>query len=223
MRRMDCAQLVDAAPELALGILPGDERAAALAHLDECPGCQQHVSSLAGVTDQLLLLTPKAEPAAGFEQRVLASLTSSQPRPVRHLRMKRRAAVAVLALAACLALAVVLRWAGPSSPSSLASAEMRTESGAVVGQVFVHRESPAVLFMSLPSWAERVRAYSQPGETYALRIERSDGPPRTLPVTMNADAAWATTLDVDPRAITTVAMIDSQGHVWCRAQFGTAA
>ena len=40
MRRMDCTQLADAAPELALGILPGDERAAALAHLDECPGCR---------------------------------------------------------------------------------------------------------------------------------------------------------------------------------------
>ena len=47
MRRMDCAQLADAAPELALGILPGDERAAALAHLDECPGCRQrHERSL---------------------------------------------------------------------------------------------------------------------------------------------------------------------------------
>ena len=80
MRRMDCAQLADAAPELALGILPGDERAAALAHLDECPGCRQQVSSLAGVTDQLLLLTPTAEPPAGFEQRVLASLGTSPNR-----------------------------------------------------------------------------------------------------------------------------------------------
>src|SRR4051812_34582047 len=110
MRPMDCAQLADAAPELALGILPGDERAAALAHLDECPGCQQHVSSLAGLTDQLLLLAPTAEPPAGFEQRVLASLGSS-PTVVRPSRARQRAtrgALAVLALAACVVLALVV-------------------------------------------------------------------------------------------------------------------
>ena len=221
MRRMDCAQLADAAPELALGILPGDERAAALAHLDECPSCQEQVSSLAGLTDQLLLLTPTAEPPAGFEQRVLASLGSS-PTVLRQSRARQRATratVAVLALAACIVLALVVRWNGQSAPPALAAEQMRTSSGAVVGQVFVHREQPAVLFMSLPGWAQHVTPYGQPGDTYALRIERRDGPPRVLPVAMTADASWATTLDFDPKTITSVAMVDSQGRVWCRAQF----
>ena len=221
MRRMDCSQLADAAPELALGILPGDERAAALAHLDACPSCQQQVSSLAGLTDQMLLLTPEAEPPAGFEQRVLASLGSSPTvlRPSRVRRRATRATVAVLALAACLILALVVRWSGQSAPPPLAAEQMRTSSGAVVGQVFVHRERPAVLFMSLPGWAQQVTPYGQPGDTYALRIERRDGPARVLPVTMTADAAWTTTLDFDPKAITSVAMVDSQGREWCRAQF----
>src|SRR5262245_39506480 len=221
MRRMDCAQLADAAPELALGILPGDDRTAALAHLDECPSCQQHVSSLSGLTDQLLLVGPTAEPPAGFEERVLASLASPPTvlRPSRARRRATRATVAALALAACIVLAVVVRWGSQTTPSALAAEQMRTSDGTVVGQVYVHRERPAVLFMSLPGWAAQVTSYGQPGDTYQLRIERRDGPARVLPVSMTADASWATTLDVDPKAITSVAMVDSQGRVWCRAQF----
>jgi anti-sigma factor RsiW len=231
---MDCAELADAAPELALGILPGDERAAALAHLDGCPACRQQVSSLAGVTDQLLLLAPTAQPPAGFEQRVLASLDAgpaAEPmdqvaRQRERQRERRRrtsvVAVAALALAACLAVAMVV-WRGDASTSpGLAAEQMRTANGAVVGQVFVHQERPAVLFMSLPGWMQQVQTYGGPGETYSLRIERSDGPASVLPVTMGGDASWATTLDFDPRTITSVAMVDSQGRVWCRAQFTPA-
>ena len=223
MTHMDCAQLAEAAPELALGILPGDERAAALDHLDNCPGCQQHVSSLAGLTDQLLLLAPLAEPSAGFERRVLASL-GNHPTDVRSLATKRRrarVAVAVVALAACLAVALLVQWSGASAPPALAAAPMRTDSGAVVGRVFVHREQPAVLFMSLPGWTDQVTSYGHPGDTYALRIERRDGPARVVPVAMSADASWATTLDFDANTITSVAMVDSQGRVWCRAQLGS--
>jgi hypothetical protein len=224
MRRMDCAQLADAAPELALGILPGDERAAALAHLDECLGCQQHVGSLAGVTDQLLLLAPKAQPAAGFEQRVLAALDDRRPISVQRSQGKRRAiraSVAALALAACLALGIFLRWSGSSTPPTLAVEQMSTDSGTVVGQAFVHRARPHVLFISLPGWKDQAESYGRPDDAYALRIERRDGPPQVLPVEMNADDAWATTLDIDPEAITSVAMVDSHGRVWCRAQFGS--
>ena len=217
MRRMDCAQLADAAPELALGILPGDERAAALAHLDECPGCRQQVSSLAGVTDQLLLLTPTAEPQAGFEQRVLASLGTS-PNRVRAPRVKwpaLRVTAAALALAACIALAVLVISKSSSEPPSLTTEPMRTASGAVVGKVFVHREQPAVLFMSLPGWAEQVRSYGRPGDTFALRIERRDGPAVVVPVSMSNEQAWTTTLGFDANAITSVAMVDSDGRVRC--------
>ena len=221
MRRMDCAQLADAAPELALRILLGDERAAALAHLDECPGCRQQVSSLAGVTDQLLLLTPPAEPQTGFEQRALASLGTS-PNRVRVPRVKWpavRITAAALALAACITLAVLVISKSSSEPPSLTTEPMRTASGAVVGKVFVHREQPAVLFMSRPGWAEQVRSYGRPGDTFALRIERRDGPAVVVPVSMSNEQAWTTTLGFDAKAITSVAMVDSEGRVWCRAQF----
>ena len=159
-------KLADAAPELALGILPGDERAAALAHLDECPGCRQQVSSLAGVTDQLLLLTPTAEPQAGFEQRVLASLGTS-PNRVRAPRVKWpavRVTAAALVLAACIALAVLVISKGSSEPSSLTTEPMRTASGAVVGKVFVHREPPPSVHVAarLGGAGEVVRSSGRP-------------------------------------------------------------
>jgi hypothetical protein len=100
---------------------------------------------------------------------------------------------------------------------------MRTPNGSVVGEVVVHREEPDALLMSLPGWEQHVTSYGRAGETYSLRIERRDGPPRVVPVTMDSDASWASTLDFDANTITSVAMVDSQGRVVCRAEFGPAA
>ena len=65
---MDCTDLADVAPELALEILGGAERAAALAHLEDCVPCQQLVDTLAADADRLLMLAPSAEPPVGFQR-----------------------------------------------------------------------------------------------------------------------------------------------------------
>jgi anti-sigma factor RsiW len=69
--RVDCGQLVDMAAELALGVLTGRDRAAALAHLDGCPACGEYVRELTETGEELLGLLPPHEPPAGFESRVL--------------------------------------------------------------------------------------------------------------------------------------------------------
>jgi hypothetical protein len=76
---MNCVELADVAVELALGVLTGRERAAALAHLDTCDGCREDVRQLMATSDQLLALLPPAEPPAGFETRVLDRLGLSAP------------------------------------------------------------------------------------------------------------------------------------------------
>ena len=76
---MTCAELADVATELALGVLTGRERAAALAHLDSCEACREEVRQLMATSDQLLALLPPAEPPAGFETRVLDRLGLSAP------------------------------------------------------------------------------------------------------------------------------------------------
>ena len=45
----------------------GDERGAALAHLDRCAACRAEVEELAGAVDLLLSAAPEAEPPPGFE------------------------------------------------------------------------------------------------------------------------------------------------------------
>jgi hypothetical protein len=73
-RTMDCAGLADVAAELALGVLTGRERAAALAHLDGCPECRAAVRELTSTGEELLALLPAREPPAGFEMRVMGRL-----------------------------------------------------------------------------------------------------------------------------------------------------
>ena len=94
---------------------------------------------------------------------------------------------------------------------------MRTSTGAVVGTASVQRQ-PAVLSMSLPDW-QLPSGYRQPADGPLVRIEHSGGPAQLVSFTMNPAASWATALDVDPRTITDVALVDRAGHVWCEARF----
>jgi hypothetical protein len=218
---INCAQLADAAPELALGVLFGRERADALEHLDGCSSCQQLVSSLSGVTDELLrTLAPSVQPSRGFEARVLAALTP--PGRTQPQRAKRRGVVAALAVAACVALLAGVFVVGESTRPALAAAKMRSPAGEVVGWIYVDRQEPVGVYLTLPGWADQMHRYSRTGDTYSLQITQRAGENRVVPVSLDSRAAWTATLDVDPDAITGAALIDSQGHVWCHADFGSA-
>jgi hypothetical protein len=85
---MNCAELTDVAAELALGVLTGRERAIAVAHLDECDACREHVRQLATTGEGLVGLLPSLEPPPGFETRVLTRLGLAVPatRPTSRLR-----------------------------------------------------------------------------------------------------------------------------------------
>ncbi|MFF4208581.1 hypothetical protein ACFYZE_04240 [Streptomyces sp. NPDC001796] len=72
-----CEKLREIGPELALGVLPGRERAGAVAHLDRCADCREYVAQLTLVGDRLIGLLPCAEPPVGFETRVARALTRS--------------------------------------------------------------------------------------------------------------------------------------------------
>jgi hypothetical protein len=98
---MECAELEAVAPELALGIADGAERAAALAHLVHCPRCRELVEDLGRVADDLLLLAPGSEPPLGFESRVVDRIAAAAPaRTRRRPRLLVAAAAAVVVVAA---------------------------------------------------------------------------------------------------------------------------
>lgn len=96
MNELTCSQLRDLDAEFALGVLPGEQRAAALAHLERCPDCREHIEQLTMVGDTLLDLVPGSEPPLGFETRVMQRLNPT--RPPRRRRLALVAAAAAIAL-----------------------------------------------------------------------------------------------------------------------------
>jgi hypothetical protein len=120
MTDADCARIRELAPELALRIADGEQRAEALEHLAGCADCRAHLESLARVADELLLLAPPLEPPLGFEDRVAARISAAPaaaPPPPR----RRRFALAFAAAACVGALAAGAVWLATSSDRELAS------------------------------------------------------------------------------------------------------
>jgi anti-sigma-K factor RskA len=81
LNEMSCREFSDVAAELALGVLTGRERAAALAHLDQCDACRENVRQLTMTGEGLLELLPTREPPAGFESRVMERIGLAAPAP----------------------------------------------------------------------------------------------------------------------------------------------
>jgi Putative zinc-finger len=77
---MRCEEIRDLAPEIALGIADGEERAEALRHLSTCVECRRDLEHLSQIADELLVLAPSQEPPAGFESRVVKALGLAPPR-----------------------------------------------------------------------------------------------------------------------------------------------
>jgi Putative zinc-finger len=234
MTPLQCSQLRDMAPDVALGLLTGEERAAALSHLEGCAACRAEVASLAGVADELLLLGPEATPPDGFDVHVLARLTeagaTAAPAPARrsgpvHLHRggrgrrpdRRRLAVGgVLAAAAAavvlLAALVVNRDDRPNPTEERAA--MTTGVGEVVGTATVRSGDPATVAVDVPGWENAVPA----GATYWLAIEMDDGS-RTMTHIGTDTTWWKVPLEGDADEVATVSVLDGDGWVWCSAEF----
>ncbi|GCB46279.1 hypothetical protein [Streptomyces sp. NL15-2K] len=189
MTDRDCEWLRAVADELALGILPGQERAEAIAHLDGCHTCREHVEQLTLVADGLLSLVPGSEPPAGFETRVTDKLGLN--RPAR--RRRPRAGVAVAAAAATALGFGFGGWAvgtaieGASAPSSRSSGPPGSEHGLLaasllapdqrpVGRIFAYTGSPGWVYMSVHLGRDGSGSDSQAGDRSGsgFRAEESE-------------------------------------------------
>jgi putative zinc finger protein len=79
MTPMTCSEVQELAAELALDLLTGAERAAALAHLAGCAACRSEVASLTDAGEAVLALAPEVPPSAGFESRVISRISALPP------------------------------------------------------------------------------------------------------------------------------------------------
>jgi hypothetical protein len=208
---MDCAAFQEAAAELALGILTGPDRAAALKHMERCASCQAEVASLAAAADQLLDLVPARGAPDGFESRMAAAFRQSAPgQAARRRRGKaacrrlagwwRRAGIAAAAAAGAGALGFGLHQIGapPQEPaySGAEMAALRTPAGARAGEVVVTGAPHPLLVMMInpgaaPGWYHCYLRTSGGRQAFAgaFHVGRDGG-------------VWVSRLPVPPRDLT---------------------
>lgn len=192
----DCARVSPLLAELATGAATGYERADALRHVAGCPACRAELAELSRVADDVLLLAPLREPPAGFESAVMRRLhpVTGRRRRLRlpgFARMRRPpavrpVAVRLVAAAAALIVAVVAGAAVESwrtepdrrladeyrqvlarPATGPRSAAVTTDSGGVVGNVYLYPGSPAWIMVA-------ITAAPEPGN-YVMDVVTVDG------------------------------------------------
>lgn len=212
---ISCAAFEELADELALGTLTGNDRALALAHVDECHACRAELASLTEAADELLLLAPRVSPDEGFTDSVLAAI----PHPI-EVRPRRHRLRAVLAIAAALVAIALAGVFGFSDHGSAPSAQMQTASGTVVGTVSLHGHGPTSVDMRLPGWAALARSYgTRAGAPFWLELDGRDGRHQRIALDGRDAGSWDVVTAASERTISSVSVVDEHGVVWCSARF----
>jgi hypothetical protein len=201
----DCGRFRELAPEIALGLVAGHERAEAVAHLQDCPACRQHTARLGVVHDRLRALIPAAEPPVGFEQRVLDRLGITR-RPQRQPRMSRWISVAAAAVVVVAAFAG--GWA-TGTASRLAAQAPAVASPLVagtrhVGDVVVSRDRPDFLSVYLD--------VAHPGRL-KCELLRTDGSVAATETYESAGGTGWWGIDRPPGDVTRIRVSDEGGTV----------
>jgi hypothetical protein len=214
-----CAQVDEASAELALGLLSGNDRGAALEHVEHCARCRELVTANATVIDRLLVAAPCAEPPAGFEARVLEAVDAARPEatlaPPGAVR-RRRALVALAAAAVLLVVGLTVGiglFGNSGGGTRTRVADMIGANGTKVGKVEIGR-SPSTMLVALPGWYEPKGVET----TYRLTIVTRSGKAVTVdPLRLDESGTWSGALSVDPSMVASVSVTDAAGRPLCHA------
>ncbi|MBV9413165.1 MAG: zf-HC2 domain-containing protein [Acidimicrobiia bacterium] len=218
MNGLSCDTLQQLAPELALGALPGDERAAAVLHLEHCSECQLLVEELSTAADALLLAAPEAAPPSGFTRRTLAGFTE---RPRRRTRFAVALAGALAVAVAAVGIGSLAMRAAPAPRFAIAAPGVRmarfvaAPGEEVEGQVFARAADSSWLFMTISDDG------GVTSETYTCQIELVDG--RTVDIgsfeVRRGSGSWGRTIsDDDANLVKQVRLLDGSGRVAASAE-----
>ena len=243
-----CDGMREIGAELALGVLPGRERAAAVAHLDRCADCREYIEQLTLMGDRLIGLLPGSEPPFGFETRVARSLMqqtsphkglspyirrSGIPRTTLGGRVRVRAAAGVAALTLAVGFG---GWAvGTAFEHMTAGSTVSSEvgkgllwggltsprsPGKPTGEIYAHSGSPGWVYMTV-DLADAGTPYN--GEVACL-LERSDGSAlRIGTFTLHGGYGyWGGPAPVDSSSVSGVRLTSSDGTVLAKAPLKAA-
>ncbi|KUL46978.1 hypothetical protein ADL12_00605 [Streptomyces regalis] len=223
MSGMECEQLRELDAELALGVLPAHERAEAVAHLDRCPECREHVERLTLVGDGLLALLPGAEPPVGFESRVVRALGAA-PVPKRRRHRLRLAAATVAAALACgfggwtIGTAVE---AAPPTVSQRTDGGLReaalVSDGHEVGRIYAHAGDEGWVYMSV-DLDENGRG---PVRCLLVHADGSTVPMGSFPL-KDGYGYWGGPVATDPTTLTGARLMGPDGSLLATASFPTS-
>jgi hypothetical protein len=228
---MRCDEVRDLAPELALGIADGEQRAEALRHLSGCADCRRAVEQLTQVGDELLTVAPAQEPPAGFESRVveaigLAERPAHRPR-ARRLRLRWLALRAgpALATAAVTAAAMVGVYhddhqtaeryratLAEANGHSFQAEPLTDGTGARSGVAFGYEGSPSWLLLTVD------RTHRDAVTTAELRTK--DG--RTIPLRslhLDAEGSWGGAIPVKLYEVASVRLLGERPGDVLQASF----
>ena len=215
MSASTCVEVRELAPELALGIVGGPERAEALEHTSECGPCRALVGELAEAADALPLLAAEAEPPPGFEERVLGALKA----PRRRNRRLVAAAFAIAAAAAAIVSIVGVRLVESvqdsnsvaSAASHVRSAQMTGATGVEVGNVFASNGKPSAVMVNVNYWV--------PSGEYRIEFRTGSTDKYLGDVTIRDGRGWWGGVANLPNAGTgSVVLVDTAGGVTCEAR-----
>jgi hypothetical protein len=218
---MRCDEMRELAPDIALGIADGEERADALRHLATCDECRRYVDELSQVADELLTVAPVEEPPPGFESRVGKALGFGRPprrRLARRLALRVGPALAAAAVTAAALIAVysddrqtaetyreTLERAGGQS---FQAQPLRDKTGARAGVVFGYQGRPSWMLVTVyPDFRDAVAS----GE-----LVTTDG--RTIPLPAleldRRQGTWGGAIPVDLHDVESVRLLgDRPGEV----------
>jgi hypothetical protein len=215
MSPLSCAEVRELAPELALGIVGGSQRADALQHASECGPCRVLIGDLAEAADALPLLAAEAEPPPGFENRVLSALHA----PRRRTRRRVAVGLAIAAAAAAIVSIVGVRIVESTQEDSVTarparevrSAEMTGANGLHVGNVFVTDSQPATVVVNVN--------YGVPNGAYAIEFRAGATKKHIGDMHIRNDqGSWGAVTRLPEGGSGSIVLVDGSGAVMCEGR-----